>query len=452
MAQFSTSAWTGDASANVSTATNLWAYNLGSASSATVNGVTFTGVAGASPAVSGKFSLNFPTGILTGDTNNITSLGGLGSAVMATDFVYDANPATLTLEGLTVGQVYELNVYTVGWEAAGNRFATWSSGGDSANLDVDQFGDNNGSLVKYSFTASGSTRTITITPLTAATWHFYGIALNAVRPEISVEEPVSTVLVDGSSTIAFGSIRQGETSSSKTITIRNLGNEDLGISNVTLDGTHSGDFATNLTSLDGTVVAGGSTTFTVSFTPLAAGARSAVLHILSDDADEGSFDINLSGTGTIPLISVKGNNTAITNGDSTPASADHTDFGSTPVTGGSVTRTFTISNTGTAQLVLTGAAPDYVTLTGSTDFTVTSQPSTPVAATSGTTTFQVTYNPATSGASTATVSIDNDDGSADPYTFVIQGTGTEPPTLATPTSDSLTPSAATLGGDVTDDG
>ncbi len=271
-------------------------------------------------------------------------------------------------------------------------------------------------------------------------------------PEISVEEPVSTVLADGSSTIAFGSTRQGETSSSKTVTIRNLGDEDLGISNVTLDGTHSGDFATNLTSLDGTVAAGGSTTFTVSFTPLAAGARSAVLHILSDDANEGSFDINLSGTGTVPLISVKGNSTTITNGDATPATADHTDFGSTPVTGGSVTRTFTISNTGTAQLILTGTAPDYVTLTGSTDFTVTSQPSTPIAATSGTTTFQITFDPGTSGDSTATVSIDNDDGSADPYTFVIQGTGTEPPTVATPTSDSLTPSTATLGGDVTDDG
>lgn len=452
VAQFSTSAWTGDSSASVSTATNLWAYNFGSASSATVNGVTFTGVAGASPAVSGKFSLNSPTGILINDTNNITSLGGLGSAVIAKDFVYDANPATLTLEGLTVGQVYELNVYTVGWEAAGNRFATWSSGGDSAILDVDQFGDNNGNLVKYSFTASGSTRTITISPLSAATWHFYGIALNAVRPEISVEEPVSTILADGSSTIAFGNTRKGETSSSKTVTIRNLGNQDLGISTVTLDGSHSGDFATNLTSLDGTVAAGASTTFTISFTPQAAGARSAVLHILSDDADEGSFDINLSGTGTIPLISVKGNSTTITNGDATPASADHTDFGSTPVTGGSVTRTFTISNTGTAQLLLTGTAPNYVSLIGSSAFTISSQPTTPVAATNGTTTFQVTFDPSASGDVTAVVNIDNDDGSADPYTFVIQGTGTEPPTLATPTSDSLTPFTATLGGDITDDG
>lgn len=452
LAQFSSSAWTGDASANVSTATNIWAYNLGAASSATINGVTFTGVAGGSPAVAGKFSLNFPSGILTGDSNNLTSLGGLGSAVLATDFVYNAFPATLTLEGLTNGQTYVLNVYTVGWEAAGNRFATWSSDGDSANLDVDEFGDNNGSLIQYTFTASGTTRTITITPLTAASWHFYGLALSALRPEISVEEPLSTPLTDGSSTIAFGNVRKDIASTAKTVTIRNDGTEDLSISNVTLDGTHSGDFATNLTSLDGTVAPGGSTTFTVTFTPLASGARSAVVHILSDDADEGSFDINLSGVGTIPLISVQGNNTTIANGDGTPDTADHTGFGSTPVTGGSVTRTFTISNTGTSQLLLTGTAPDYVTLTGSSDFSVSVQPTTPVAATSGTTTFQITFDPGSSGDATAVVSIDNDDDSANPYTFTIQGTGTEPPAVDSPTSGSLTPSTATLGGDVTDDG
>jgi hypothetical protein len=452
LAQFSSSAWTGDASAKVSTVTNLWAYNLGSASSATINGVTFTGLAGGSPAVAGKFSLNSANLFLSGDTNNLTSLGGLGSAVLATDFVYNGYPSTLTLEGLTNGQTYVLNVYTVAYEAAGNRIATWSSGVDSANLDVDEFGDNNGSLIQYTFTASGTTRTITITPLMAASWHFYGLALSAVRPEISVEEPVATPLTDGSSTIAFGNVRKGTSSTDKTVTIRNDGNEDLSISTVTLDGTNFGDFSTNLTSMDGTVAPGASTTFTVSFTPAASGARSAVLHILSDDADEGSFDINLSGTGTIPLISVKGNNTTIVNGDSTPDAADHTDFGDTPVTGGSVTRTFTISNTGTAQLLLTGTAPDYVTLTGSADFTVTAQPTTPVAATSGTTTFQVTFDPSASGTVSALVSIDNDDDSADPYTFTIEATGTEPPTVATPTSDALTPSTATLGGDVTDDG
>lgn len=271
-------------------------------------------------------------------------------------------------------------------------------------------------------------------------------------PEISVEEPVSTSLTDGSSTIAFGNVRKGTSSTARTVTIRNTGDEDLSITNVTLDGTHSGDFSTNLTSLDGTVAPGGSTTFTVTFSPQATGARSAALHILSDDADEGSFDISLSGTGTAPLVAIKGNGTTISNGDSDPTTTDHSDFGSTPVTGGSVTRTFTISNTGTAQLLLTGTAPDYVTLTGSPAFSVTTQPTTPVAATNGTTTFQVTFDPGSSGEVTAVVSIGNDDDSADPYTFTIQGTGTEPPTVESPTSGSLTPSAATLGGDVTDDG
>ena len=45
------------------------------------------------------------------------------------------------------------------------------------------------------------------------------------------------------------------------------------------------------------VEAGSSTTFTVTFKPLVKGLRSAVIHIKSNDADEGSFDIILTGKG-----------------------------------------------------------------------------------------------------------------------------------------------------------
>lgn len=274
-------------------------------------------------------------------------------------------------------------------------------------------------------------------------------------PEIAVEEPLGTNLTDGSSTIAFGNVRKNTNSTTKTITIFNKGDKDLNISSVYIDGAQPGDFITSpldLTSLNGALGASVSRSFDVTFTPLASGSRSAIVHILSDDSDESSFDINLSGTGTVPVIALKGNNTSISNGDTTPTTTDHTDFGSTPVSGGAVTRTFTISNTGTSQLLLTGTAPDYVTLTGSSAFTISSQPTTPVAATNGTTTFQVTFDPGASGEVAAVLSIDNDDENSDPYTFKIQGTGTEPPTVDSPSSGSLTPFTATLGGDITDDG
>ena len=65
---------------------------------------------------------------------------------------------------------------------------------------------------------------------------------------------------------------------------------------VAVGGTHAADFTVTA---DPTtpVSAAGTTTFTVRFTPGAAGARSASLTIANNDSDEGSYVINLTGTG-----------------------------------------------------------------------------------------------------------------------------------------------------------
>ena len=47
--------------------------------------------------------------------------------------------------------------------------------------------------------------------------------------------------------------------------------------------------------------------------------------------------------GVAPEIEVVGNATVITDGDATPALADHTDFGESVASSGAVTRTFTIT-------------------------------------------------------------------------------------------------------------
>ncbi|HCN79432.1 MAG TPA: hypothetical protein DIT13_19895, partial [Verrucomicrobiales bacterium] len=141
-----------------------------------------------------------------------------------------------------------------------------------------------------------------------------------------------------------------------------------------------------------------------------------------------------------PEIAVSGNSVNIADGDTTPDAADHTDFGTLAVAGGSVARTFTITNSGTAVLNLTGTAPDYVTLSGAgaTHFSVTTQPaSATVAASGGTQTFVITYDPSASGAHTATVSIANDDGDKNPFNFDISGTGNSAPTDITLTPASI---------------
>ena len=56
-----------------------------------------------------------------------------------------------------------------------------------------------------------------------------------------------------------------------------------------------------------------------------------------------------------PEIDVKGNGVSIADGDDSPTSADHTDFGEASVSGGAVVRTFTILNNGAGDLSLSGS-------------------------------------------------------------------------------------------------
>jgi hypothetical protein len=128
-------------------------------------------------------------------------------------------------------------------------------------------------------------------------------------------------------------------------------------------------------------------------------------------------------------INLQGNGNNIVSGSTVPSLTNHTDFGSAAVTGGTITRTFTIQNTGGANLVLDGL-PALVSISGAhaSDFTVSLVPATPIAASSSTT-FQITFDPSVFGQRMATVSIDNNDSDEDPYTFAIQGNGLDIPVI-----------------------
>jgi len=219
----------------------------------------------------------------------------------------------------------------------------------------------------------------------------------------------------------FGAITPGGTLT-RTFTIRNTGSTTLNLTGsprVQLVG--SGEFTVN-TQPATTVAPGGTTTFQIWFTPTSPGAQSVTVVIANDDSDENPYDFVIQGTGfDVPEIEVTGNSLVITDGDTTPSSADHTDFGNVS-TGGSLVRTFTIRNTGTASLSLTGSP--RVQLTGSSDFTVITQPDYSVLPYGGTTTFQIQFTPSSTGLKTATVQIPNIDSDENPYDFMIQGTGT----------------------------
>jgi hypothetical protein len=126
---------------------------------------------------------------------------------------------------------------------------------------------------------------------------------------------------------------------------------------------------------------------------------------------------------TPPEITLGGNGQPIAHGDATPSTGDHTDFGSVALTGSTLARTFTVTNSGASVLHLTGAPQVEIGGPHSADFTVTADPLSPVDSDGGTTTFTITFNPSAAGVRTAIVSLATNDPDENPATFTIQGNG-----------------------------
>lgn len=120
----------------------------------------------------------------------------------------------------------------------------------------------------------------------------------ALAPEIAVEQPSGTDIVNGGSR-DFGSIGLGG-DATLTFTIKNTGTSDLTGLGITIDGPDASQFSVTATPT-ASVPPSDSTTFTVRFAPTSTGAKTAALHIASSDADENPFDIDLTGTGTTPV-------------------------------------------------------------------------------------------------------------------------------------------------------
>lgn len=116
--------------------------------------------------------------------------------------------------------------------------------------------------------------------------------------EISVKLTGGAEQTDGSSTVTFGA-KLLAAQEVRSFTITNDGAEDLTGLALNVTGAQASEFVA--ADLGATTLApSASTTFTVTFTPTASGARAATLRITSNDANENPFDINLTGTGTNP--------------------------------------------------------------------------------------------------------------------------------------------------------
>lgn len=134
----------------------------------------------------------------------------------------------------------------------------------------------------------------------------------------------------------------------------------------------------------------------------AAGLRDVV--VVNGDGQTGTLPDGFTVNAASPEINLKQGTTNITDGGSC-------DFGSKAVS----TNTdvvFTIENTGTADLTLT--TPLTIGGANADQFSLQSQPTSPVAGPTGTTTFTIRFTPTSAGAKTATISIANNDGDENP--------------------------------------
>lgn len=114
------------------------------------------------------------------------------------------------------------------------------------------------------------------------------------KPEIVVQQPAGSSLVDGSSKKSFGTVVVGSSSKSKTFKIINTGKASLNRLRLSKVGVHVSDYSLGVLKV-AKLAPGDSTTFKVTFKPTAKGVRRATLRIFSNDSNENPFDIMLTG-------------------------------------------------------------------------------------------------------------------------------------------------------------
>jgi hypothetical protein len=213
--------------------------------------------------------------------------------------------------------------------------------------------------------------------------------------------------------LTFTSEYVGMKSATQMIQLVNNGTASLDITNISIGGADSGDFA-ETNNCPASLPAGSSCTIDVTFTPSAAGERTATI-IATDNASGSPQAANLSGMGLAPAAAVT----------LSPASLA---FPATGIGGRSASQISTVTNSGVATLTISS-----ITLTGPNlgDFSERNTCGASVNA-GASCSITVTFVPKAAGFRAADVSIaDNVTGS--PQIVALSGTGTSPLAATTTT-------------------
>lgn len=275
----------------------------------------------------------------------------------------------------------------------------------------------NGTQVKVRFTVGGTSNTVGVGIDDIS---ITGNVLSA-GPEINLKYNTTSIL-DGATPASipngtdYGTVATN-TDVTRTFTIENTGSTDLVLTAPYVQKSLSTSVFTITQPSLTTIPTGQSTTFSVTFNSAVAGTFDEVIEVLSNDSDEAVYNFAIKAISEIPVsnIIVKGNNTVITIGDTTPSALDNTDFGSA-ATNSNIVKTFTIENSGTGDLIvddiLMSNAPTSSYVIGGISF-----PSTIVSNSS--TTFTVTFNSALAGTFNDSVLISNNDPTDSTFDFAL---------------------------------
>jgi uncharacterized delta-60 repeat protein len=275
------------------------------------------------------------------------------------------------------------------------------------------------------FGGSGANRTVTVVPeanqigiVTIAVNVRDGaitstdtFVLTVLGADIAVEQPFNNNLADGGSK-SFGNVAVGANSSLNFI-IKNTGNADLTGLTISLDGADAGMFTVTANPTAPVSGPNGTTAFTVRFAPTSVGLKTAAIHIACNDPDESPFDITLTGGPPAePEIAVERSGVNIADGGSVGFA--------TATVGSPADVVFTVRNTGSAPLALSGTPVVAVGGTDAALFSVISPPASAVGA-GDSTTFIVRYAPLDSSPKTATLSLANNDTDEHPFDLNLTG-------------------------------
>ncbi len=201
------------------------------------------------------------------------------------------------------------------------------------------------------------------------------------------------------------------TNSSRLFEITNDGSANLNLTSKTLAGADAGQFSILSGGSAVTLAPGETDTVEVSFNPTTLGAKSATFTIASNDPDENSLDVSLSGAGV-----------ATPTPDITVAPTSH-DYGAVTVST-SASQTFQLGNSGNADLMVSATslsgvdAGNFSISAGGGSFTV---------APGLTHDVDVTFTPNSVGGKSATLTITSDDPDENLLDVSLSGTGQDAP-------------------------